>query len=601
MTKKITPLIITVVFCLVIAWAVLAAWQDPGSSPPWDNVPAPINVGAQDQVKIGDICTQQGGYQCLSWLGGAAPGPGPGPAYWAQLESKLFPTDLTWHVGVGTNNPILGKIEVKPEVANAEHGITIYTGSGSSARSFLQPDGTGNFNWHLIRGTTLTRGITIDKNGRLGVAKTSPSQALDVAGNIYASGDICAFGGTNCLSAAAPGPGPAPGDITAVRTPAGSGLEGGAESGDVSLSVRTDCGVNQIIKWNGAAWICSNDQAGAAGVIDGSGLANNIARWQDSNTLTTSEIYQAGTSIGIGTDSPSAFTKLQVVGGGIWLDTNQNIRWYKAGEVGLPSISAWVSGINSTMSMGVAGSYQLKLTNTGLGIRLGGANPSYALDVNGQIYATGDICTTVGGGLKCLSASGALPTCLDDQIIKWSGGSWQCATDQTGGGLASDGFGVIADSAGTPQVSATAPTDTLRLGTAAGSGLSVTYNNSLKSVLFSADFNQTQRRVTGSCSAGSSIRVINSDGTVDCEIDDTGGPGAGVDGSGTANYIPRWLDSDTLTNSIMYQSGSRIEMGGILDMNKNQVENMVLHKVSSQAAEDAMAPVVGQIWIRTDL
>ncbi len=35
----------------------------------------------------------------------------------------------------------------------------------------------------------------------------------------------------------------------------------------------------------------------------------------------------------------------------------------------------------------------------------------------------------------------------------------------------------------------------------------------------------------------------------------------GVDGSGTANYIPKWSDSDTLTNSVMYDNGTSVGLG----------------------------------------
>jgi hypothetical protein len=37
--------------------------------------------------------------------------------------------------------------------------------------------------------------------------------------------------------------------------------------------------------------------------------------------------------------------------------------------------------------------------------------------------------------------------------------------------------------------------------------------------------------------------------------------GGVVDGSGTANYVPRWSDPNTLTNSIIYDSGSAISIG----------------------------------------
>ena len=38
-------------------------------------------------------------------------------------------------------------------------------------------------------------------------------------------------------------------------------------------------------------------------------------------------------------------------------------------------------------------------------------------------------------------------------------------------------------------------------------------------------------------------------------------PGGGVDGAGTSNFIARWLDSNTLTSSVLVQSGLRIGVG----------------------------------------
>jgi hypothetical protein len=49
------------------------------------------------------------------------------------------------------------------------------------------------------------------------------------------------------------------GDITGVGTGAGSGLVGGASSGEVPLSLLNTCATGQVLKWNGTAWACSND------------------------------------------------------------------------------------------------------------------------------------------------------------------------------------------------------------------------------------------------------------------------------------------------------------------------------------------------------
>ena len=50
----------------------------------------------------------------------------------------------------------------------------------------------------------------------------------------------------------------------------------------------------------------------SVGNVDGSGTAGKIPKWQDSNTLEDSEIFQSGTNVGIGTTSPAK--KLDVNG-----------------------------------------------------------------------------------------------------------------------------------------------------------------------------------------------------------------------------------------------------------------------------------------------
>jgi hypothetical protein len=66
------------------------------------------------------------------------------------------------------------------------------------------------------------------------------------------------------------------GDITGVRTPAGSGLAGGTENGTATLSLGAGqsqpqtCSNDQVPKWNGSGWSCGHDNDTTYG--NGTGL-----------------------------------------------------------------------------------------------------------------------------------------------------------------------------------------------------------------------------------------------------------------------------------------------------------------------------------------
>jgi hypothetical protein len=105
-------------------------------------------------------------------------------------------------------------------------------------------------------------------------------------------------------------------------------------------------------------------------------------------------------------------------------------------------------------------------------------------------------------------------------------------TNCIGGNNTGNVSAVGAGSGLTDSGSATNPV----LNVGAGAGITVNADN------ITINPTYTQRRVSGSCGAGSSIRVIAEDGTVTCEDDDTG---SGADGTGG------WTNTSTTTTALL--------------------------------------------------
>lgn len=202
-----------------------------------------------------------------------------------------------------------------------------------------------------------------------------------------------------------------------------------------------------------------------------------------------------------------------------------------------------------------------------------------------------------------------------DTVDTDASGKLSCGTDDGGGGGApADAEYFLVDGA-----SRVGLPNSLHLG--ADTGIDFTQLNTTMYV--SADFTETQQRVSGTCAAGSSISTINESGTVVCETDDVNdadadpsneiqnvivgkglqrpsndfgmidclvddevlkydlvsgqwgcaadetGAGGGVTGTGSSDYVARWTGLSSLGVSTIYDDSTRIGVntGSAVDTN----------------------------------
>jgi hypothetical protein len=286
-------------------------------------------------------------------------------AFWNSTSSISGDSNLYWDntnkfLGIGTSSPtypldVAGSISIGDNLTGYAEIMTpggplfIYDGPVGYLR-------VGNFaHQNFITGiTTLADGNESATlylyQQKVGIGTTSPSQKLHVVGNAYVTGAY--YDSTN-----SPG-----------------------TSGQVLTSTAT-----------GTDWKSLSEITG----VDGTGTANYVAKWSDTDTITTSTIYDDGTNVGVGIATPGY--KLHVEGTGYYKSTlniggittignasDGTIKFSTHATnfgyiTGGPGVGGWDIGIGTSNA--------ITIVNSGGSIKVGikKLNPQYDLDLDGTV------------------------------------------------------------------------------------------------------------------------------------------------------------------------------------------------------------------------
>jgi hypothetical protein len=227
------------------------------------------------------------------------------------------------------------------------------------------------------------------------------------------------------------------GTLTGITTASGSGLIGGGSSGTLSLSLTNACAANQVLQWNGTAWICAAVGTGTitgvtAGTdLTGGGTSGNVTLNLDTtkvpqlntlNTFTAEQLISSGggsPSLSVSNSGGAAGVYSIAAGAGIFGETTTNTA--PGGVMGVDGSAAGTgTGVYGTSASG-HGVYGTSSGGTGV---LGNSTSGHG------VYGVTEDASGVGvfGQNEIISATGApfagTGVGVWGDAGKGNGGSW---------------------------------------------------------------------------------------------------------------------------------------------------------------------------------